>query len=291
MKNIVRSGLILSCLYFLWVSPSHSQEPQPPEICIKAYNETNLEKRESLFLECVEQSDLPGFKSLAYINLGSIAMRQNKDTKAIQYYDAAEAVVGGSVASDPSFHAYRSSAYVHVGRNADAIRDATQVFNLIQNGDIKNPQELRALLELILIPLQKGQDQTNFQKSLELFISLKDDDFYDYLNKASVLTELGRYEESLSLNAHAMALEPEHPAVLNNQCYILANLNRAVEALRFCEKARQISPDSGAILHSYAFALAKAGDCEKSEKILLKAQDAEPVVLLYKQPIECTTRD
>ncbi|MBL1431739.1 MAG: tetratricopeptide repeat protein [Robiginitomaculum sp.] len=267
-------------------TPSTAQQPKTIAVCDKAWQEQEPVKRKSLLFQCVEEADTSGLKSLAYINLGTLAFLQYDTTEAAHFYDLAE-TTGKTISSDPFFHAYRSATYSEVGRHEQAVIDAKHVLNFIQNNPHIDTSQQIPLLEMIIEPLHLAKAVKLKETVLNKYTKLPIRDWVDAHNRATSFMQINEYETAIPYAEQAYLAQPEHPAVLNSKCYLLAKTNRADEGIPYCEKALQIQPNKASILHSYAFALAKNGQCLDSQTALQKARKFQPAVVTYQQQIAC----
>lgn len=280
---------MIALLFSLLLVPETTevaQNPQQITVCERALKEQEPVKRKNLLLQCAEQTIDTGIRSLAYINLGTLAFLQHNTTEAARFYDLAE-ITGKTITSDPFFHAYRSATYSAVGRNEQAVIDAKRVLDFINNNPQIDTSQQVPLLEMIIEPLHKAGEVELKNSAINRYISLPVNDWIDDINRASILTEIGEYETAIPYAEQAYLAQPDQPIVLNTKCYLLAKTNRAAEGISYCEKALQILPGEAAILHSYAFALAKNGQCLESQNALQKANKLQPLVITYQQQIAC----
>jgi tetratricopeptide (TPR) repeat protein len=232
---------------------------------------------------------------LALINLGTQAYLRQDITDAVRFFDQAQTESGGQIYSDPSFHAYRADAYARVGRDADALANAQTAWQLLtrppdsMRADLaaSPPSDPEVVYGLILPILKKGGDP-HFAEARAAFEALPIQDYHSYANRSAVIDQLGDHEAALRQNAQALALAPNDPQVLNNQCYFLAELGRGNEALPYCTHALQIAPDVAPIHDSYAAALAAAGRCEDANRERAAAHQLDPATQDYQQPLACT---
>ena len=232
-----------------------------------------------------------GMRALALINLGSEAFRDGDYAEAVRLYDEA-APPGQEVKSDVRFHAYRGSAYQHVGRTAEAYKDAQFALSIL-NGTAKVPPEFSApkdrqpaVYELIL-PILKANGDPGLAGALAAYSTLPAQTWIDWANRAAMLEQMDDLKAALTANGEALKLAPTHPAVLNNQCYILTRAGDAKSALPYCRKALEGAPQQAAIHHSYATALAGAGQCAEATTELDAARRLDPSSATYKKPLTC----
>jgi tetratricopeptide (TPR) repeat protein len=232
----------------------------------------------------------------ALINLGSQAYLRQDYAEAVRLYDEAQPGNGQQVFSDAAFHAYRADAYHHVGRAQDALSNAQTAFALISHSlNPSNdawaqlsalPADPETVYGLILPILKEGHDP-HFDAALAAFNALPNVDWMSHANHAAVLDQLGDHAAALRENTQALALQPEHPQVLNTQCFVLAELDRGHEALPFCEHALRLAPDVAAVHDSYAVALAADHQCDAAQRERATTRQLDPVSVEYQQPLSC----
>lgn len=265
---------------------SVTEEPKQKTICSKALQTQEPTERKKLLQQCVKETSNPNMRSLAYINLGTLAYLQHDITEAARFYDLAEPE-GLSVSSDPFFHAHRSVVNSQLGYTNRAVLDAKKVIDYMEKNPKLPPIEQLALLEEIIEPLHSANETELESQVIESYLGFAVTDWIDASNRASILINIGRIEQAEPFEKLAFQAQPDHPMALNTRCYLYALTDRAAAGLGFCEKALQILPDEAALLHSYAFALAKNHQCSKSQSTLEQASKLQPAVLLYQQDIPC----
>ncbi len=278
--------LLLLTLLLNITEAGAAQEQTIDTICQEGFEAQQPEKRKELLLKCAEKSANPNIKSLAYINLGTLAYLQQNITEAARFYDLSEQE-GKSISSDPFFHAYRSSVNSHLGRHDQAVADAQKVLDYIAQNPNTPPAMQTQLFEQIIVPLHVTGTTLLENQAIKQFLALPVTDWIDALNRASVLIETKRYQQAGPLVEQAYQAKPNHPAILNAKCYLNALNDRAAQGVPYCEQALQIAPNTAPILHSYAFALAKNGQCQQSRQALSQAQRIEPSVATYQEKIPC----
>ncbi len=279
--------VLISLTMFSWsyiIRPALAEDL--PKSCVKTTKTNSIPKLKKLYLQCAKEVPEGGYRSLAYINLGTIFFREGNFSVAANYYDLADVGVG-SVSSDPLFHAYRASTYNKIGRGDEAVRDADKVVDWLKSNDTNNIQLLKELVEKIIPIYYQNNRPESFQLVLRFYIGLKDNDWIDYLNKSSVLSAVDRYDDAIVFAKKAIDMQPNHPATLNSYCYVLAKSGEPAKALPYCEKALKIEPDRAEIWHSQAFVLAEMGKCKESEKSRLQAKKLQPRDKEYMNPLPC----
>lgn len=232
-----------------------------------------------------------GARSLALINLGTEAFMDGAYAEAVRLYDEA-APPGKEIKSDVRFHAYRGSAYQHVGRTGEAYKDAQFALGIL-NGTANAPPEFSVpkdrqptIYELIL-PILKANRDPGLPGALSAYSVLPAQTWIDWANRAAVLEQMDDLPAAVKANLEALKLAPTHPAVLNNHCYILTRSGDAKSALPYCQKALEAAPDQAAVHHSYASALAGAGQCAQANTELEAARRLDPSSATYKKPLTC----
>jgi len=232
-----------------------------------------------------------GARALALINLGTEAFLDGNYAEAVRLYDDA-VPPGKEIKSDVRFHAYRGSAYQHVGRTAEAYKDAQFALSIL-NGTANAPPEFTVpkerqptIYELIL-PILKANRDPGLSSALSAYSVLPAQTWIDWANRAAVLEQTDALPAAVKANLEALKLAPTHPAVLNNHCYILTRSGDAKSALPYCQKALEAAPDQAAVHHSYASALAGAGQCAQANTELDAARRLDPSSATYKKPLTC----
>ena len=143
----------------------------------------------------------------------------------------------------------------------------------------------------MILPLLKSGNDPAFAPALAAFQRVPVTDWVGHAQRASVLKNLGDLDGALDHNAQAMAGSPDHPGLLNNQCYYLTLADRGPEAISFCQRAVEQVPDEAAFRHSYATALALLGRCAESETEMTTARRLDPSAVSYRQPLDCPAAD
>lgn len=228
---------------------------------------------------------------LTAINLGSEAFWNYDFETAAHYYDLS-APAGSQTISDVILHANRASVFLKVGRLEDSLRDARLAWGMVQEGRFDlfgNPLPDDAKLYALEYIVQTFNDAAapELDSAVRAYLETPIQTEVDLANKAAVLTEIGRYDEALTLSTELVASMPEDLGVLNNHCYLLTLMGRSEEGLPFCRKAVALGPKFAALQHSLAVALAGAGECEEADTTLAKAHALEPSVVIYSEPMTC----
>lgn len=232
-------------------------------------------------------------RALSLINLGTQAFLRQDYANAVRFYDQAQPKGGDIIFSDAAFHAFRASAYNHVGRAEDAAAEARASLVMLQRKPgLPGPpgmDDAEALLPYILPVLKEAKDP-EFERALATYRGLPAKDWISHANRAAVLIQLEDLPGALAANEKAMTLQPGHPAVLNNACIILTKTGRPAEALTSCEKAITAAPDVAAIHDSHADALAAVGKCVEAEAVLATARRLDPSSAHYQRALVCKGR-
>lgn len=233
---------------------------------------------------------------LAMLNLGTQAHERGDFAEAARYYDAADPGDGRVMYSDPAFHALRADVYFGAGRLDDALADARIALAMVTRDESLPPVvleavgrfdvDLVAVYAMILPVLREGGD-ARYDEAFAAFEALPAASFSDFTNRAIVYRRLGDHPRAIDASTRAVALAPEHPAVLNNHCYVLTTAGRAAEGLPFCEGAIAAAPRVGVVRHSYAAALAGVGRCEDAARELQMARDLDPSNVDLRRDIAC----
>lgn len=266
------------------------EPPPPPECQFDAAGRMD-------YAACAAAAPLGSvWRGLALINLGSQAYARSDFASAVRYYDEARPPPGQQMFSDVTFHAMRSAAYRHVGRDEEALADAEIAHSMLRRDPSLPQSPLQYLPEgldvettyaMILPALQSG-DQDSYNAALSSYLALPPVDWLSYANRASTLEELGDLHNALAMGEQALTRAPNEPAALNNQCYILLRMQRAREAAPLCQRAVSLAPDIAAVRHSMAEVHAALGQCDDARRELGEARRLDPASAAYRQDISCT---
>lgn len=237
--------------------------------------------------------------SWALINLGTEAYLARDFAGAVRLYDEAR-LPGQTIASDAHFHAFRGDAYDRVGRSKAALDDARMSWRLLSEdptlpaetrGRFPMDDEPRSLILALILPILKSGNDPAFGPALAAFERLPVADWIGHAQRASVLDTLGDFDGALDHNGQAMAASPDHPGLLNNQCFYLSHANRGAEAIGFCQRAVEQEPNEATFHHSYATALALIGRCDEAEAEMTTARRLDPSAVSYREPLDCPAAD
>jgi tetratricopeptide (TPR) repeat protein len=233
---------------------------------------------------------------LAMINLGTQAYVSGDRAAALNYYDKA----GDSrqVSSDVILHAFRADTFRYAGRMEEARADAAIAWNYLNNrlpegtdaADARPIDDaIRFIVLVSILPILKD-DEAEFARARDIFMSLPATDWIALSQRANVLTELGEHAGAVADSKRAVDLQPGDPVLQNNHCYTLVEAGRAGEGLPYCERAAALAPDAPQVRHSYAAALASLGRCADAEAQLAHARRLDPSAALYREPLTCTPK-
>lgn len=289
---MLRAALAVAGLSFTTAVHAQQQEPPAPREC--TYDAAGHIDHQA----CATAAPVGSFwRVLALINLGSDAYARGDFANAVRYYDEARPPTGQQLLSDVTFHAMRSAAYRHVGRGAEALADA-EIAHAMLRRDPSLPQsppeylpeglDVETVYALILPALQTG-DQDSYHAALSAYSALPPSDWISYANRAATFEQLGDLPNALAMGEQALAMAPDEPGALNNQCYILLQMQRASEAAPLCQRAVALAPDIASVRHSMAETYAALGQCEEARRALSEARRLDPVSVAYQQDILCTS--
>ncbi len=248
------------------------------------------------FQACLDASPVGSpERALSLINLGTQAFAKRDYATAVRHYDEAQPSGGKHIFSDAAFHAFRASAYDHVGRKAEALVQAEASFDILQGRRLQGmPAGAQgADPEVVLpylLPILKRGNAARFQNALAVYRSIPAKDWVTHANRTGVLTELGDFEGAQTAHAEALKAQPDHPGVLNNGCYLATKRGRAADGLAACEKAVALAPDVAAIRDTYADALSALGRCPEAEAALANARRLDPSSAHYGRRLTCKAR-
>lgn len=287
--------IAVTLLVAAWLAGSASaQQDTPPPEC--RYDAAGRVDHEACAAAAPAGSP---WRSLALINLGTQAFRRNDYPAAIRFYDEALPTNGDAFYSDATFHAYHAATLQAVGRQSEAIAEARRSLAVLR-GSTDIPEEARRrfssvpvdaeIIYAAILPVLHAANDPETAGVRATYMSMPARDWVSWVNRGGVLDQIGDTNGALQANAQALQLQPNHPAVLNSQCYFLGKLSRAVEALPFCERAIAGAPDVAAIRHSRATVLAALGRCRDANSDLIEARRLDPVSAEYKRELTCTNR-
>lgn len=285
----MRNLQLIFAVWALGLSAAWAETSSPPSVC-RADDGAQVD-----FQACadVAKHGSPE-RALALINLGTQAVLKQDYQTAVRLYDEAAPRDGSKLFSDGRFHASRAYAYDRVGRNAEALADAKvalavmrgQSFDGVQSSpEVNDPEVLFAYI----LPILKRAGDVEYAAAASAYQALPARDWISYANRAAVLIEIEDFNGATVANEAALALEPNHPAVLNNACYLATRSGRPAEGLPFCERAIAAAPEVAAVQHSYAATLASLGRCWEAADRSAQARRLDPVSTSYQQPLACAS--
>lgn len=234
-------------------------------------------------------------RALALMNLATQALLKQDFATAVRLYDEAEPANGEKIYSDASFHAFRASAYEHVGRREKALEEARTSLEMLRGRRFPGMPRVPAandpedFLPFILPVLKRGGDPA-FPEALAWYRTLPAKDWISHANRASVLSDLDDVPGALEAQALALKAQPDHPMVLNTGCVLLVKARRADEALAYCERAVKVAPETGAVHDSHADALAALGRCGEAQAALATARGLDPASVHYRRTLACAAK-
>lgn len=287
-----KGGLVAATVLWALTNHASAQEinrEQTPPACENASTEAQ-------YRACVDATQPgSGFHWLSLMHLGMIAMQRHDTAEAIRFFDQAWSISGENV-TRPRLHGYRAVAYDMAGRDGDAVREARVALSiLLRTREL--PDDVWAMLGdtqindeaayAAILPILKQANDADFDRGLAAYFALPVENWGSAAMRASALEKLDRLNEALQMSAQALALQPEHPLVLNNHCYILLRLDRSLDALPFCERAAQAAPTIAGVRHSLGAVYAALGRCDDARIQVAEARRLDPASENYSEEIEC----
>jgi tetratricopeptide (TPR) repeat protein len=261
----------------------------PPAVCTDA---TTTQNWQPCYDATAPHSN---WRMLAAINLGSQAFLRSDFAAAVRFYDEGRPPRPAVIYSDVAFHAFRASAYEHVGRTADALEDANIALRMLHR-DPSIPAEpsnyfpptiLPSAIYEMILPVLKHGERASFQTALSEYLAFPAYEWTDYANRAAILEEAGEYDRALGESAHALAMAPGEAGVQNNHCAILYDLHRYSEALPYCEAAVRIDPGIAGSRDSLSDVFAALGRCADAEREHAEAVRLDPTNVALRDPVVC----
>src|SRR5712691_2479158 len=180
----------------------------------------------------------------ALISMGHIGIdREDHGEKAdlfrlLQMYDRELAEYDWAIElnpTDPSYHNYKGTALVELGRLEMAVKEFEEAIQLNPSHPDSHNHKGLALFKL-------GQDEealVEFEKAIQL----KPGDLRYHSNKGAALFKLGRLDMAVKEFEEAIQLNPSHPDSHSNKGVALVELGRFEAALGEYDRAIQLNPN------------------------------------------------
>jgi tetratricopeptide (TPR) repeat protein len=166
------------------------------------YNKKDFDKALEFFEYSYDINKLPYFNGVVdtaiIYNLGIVALKANKNDKAVKYFK--EAIV---------YHYGESTSYVHLRNAYLAIGDTVSALNILKEGADKYPESTAMLIELINYYLTKGEAKT----ALEYLKLAKQKDTTNasfYFAEGTLHEKLNEPELALAAYTKAIQLDPKN---------------------------------------------------------------------------------
>ena len=192
-------------------------------------------------------------------------------------YDLANAAYASVSRDDPSFSA------AEMGR-ADVLRAAGKRDAAIEVMDnlariYPDAPEVFAAKGDLLRQSDRMQDaQAAYTRALSLYAENAPARWLVYYTRAIAYHQLDRWPEAEADFRASLALQPDHPQVLNYLGYSLVERGEKLdEALDMIQTAAAARPDNGAIVDSLGWVLFQLGDYEQAVGYLEQAASLEPI--------------
>jgi tetratricopeptide (TPR) repeat protein len=294
MTKFVR--MLAGCLVLLIAVPIsiQAQNATVPDVCII---ETPTNESLRACADATPEGSQPN--AWAHTYLGANAYMEGNLEQAAFHFRHSYVTDQPDLWFNPDVVGLRSATFHSVGDRERSLRDAETLFGVVTASDedlaLSFPDweitdDVRAQwLATILQPLYE-YGSPNAQRALEMWTGFPPGDIYDVTNRASVLTELGEYEEALRFSDLSIEMAPGFSPALNTRCYLLGLLERFDEALPNCSEAVRLEPQNAAFRHSYSVSLAGRGACDMANEQLREARRLTPSNPLYREAIACTPR-
>lgn len=289
MRWIVAGVLIVSSMCG---AASAQNNDTPPAACRNADGTPNWQG-------CYDATaPASGWRVLSAINLATEAYLRGDYAAAVSFYDEGRPPGGQQIYSDVSFHAFKASAYNHVGRRAEALIDANIALRMLHRDPTipSSPSDYfptnipPVMIYELILPVLRNGERAQFRSALNEYLELPASDWRDYSNRAALLEEAGEFQRALEQSGRALALAPEEAGVQNNHCAILYDLHRNSEALPYCEAAVRIDPTVAGSRDSLSDVFAALGRCADAEREHAEAVRLDPTNVAYRDPVVCPDR-
>src|SRR5712691_611866 len=180
----------------------------------------------------------------ALVSMGHIGIdREDHGQKAdlfrlLQMYDRELAEYDWAIElnpTDPSYHNYKGTALIELGRLEMAVEEFERAIQLNPNHPDSHNHKGLALFKL-------GRDEealVEFEKAIQL----KPGDLRYHSNKGAALFKLGRLDMAVKEFEEAIQLNPSHPDSHSNKGVALVELGRFEAALGEYDRAIQLNPN------------------------------------------------
>lgn len=192
-------------------------------------------------------------------------------------YDLANAAYASVSRDDPSFVAAEMGR-AEVLRAAGKSDAAIEVMENLARMFPEAPEVFAATGDLMRQSDRMEDAQAAYSRALALYADTAPQRWLVHYTRAIALHQLDRWPEAETDFRAALALQPDHPQVLNYLGYSLVERGEKLdEALAMIQKAAAARPDNGAIVDSLGWVLFKLGDYDQAVVHLEKAASLEPV--------------
>lgn len=265
----------------LFAGPAFAQDPS--ELCPTDLSDADL-------LTCTKMMpERSAGRTLGYANLGSRAYKAGDYQKADEYYAR---TYPGEMELDVTLHTRRGYIFMLFGKKDLARDDAELAYKLILAGvdwtdGPKTPPSDQMLLLPVIVETLFGSQSKLAEPAAQNYLRRTPEFWGDHMERAVVLSQLGRQVEALAELDIAEKDQPDLPVLKGNRCVFLRRLGRPREALSFCEQAVAAEPDKFSNLVSLMGAYIDMAECDKARVVYANALRRFPDASDLKQPPVC----
>ncbi len=192
-------------------------------------------------------------------------------------YDLANAAYASVPRDDPSFSAAEMGR-AEVLRAAGKLDAAIEVMDNLSRIYPDAPEVFAAKGDLLRQSDRMEDAKAAYSRALALYNDNAPAKWAVYYTRAIANHELDLWPEAEADFRAALALQPDHPQVLNYLGYSLVERGEKLdEALEMIQTAAAARPDNGAIVDSLGWVLFRLGQYDESVDYLEQAASLEPV--------------
>jgi len=149
----------------------------------------------------------------------------------------------------------------------DRLEDAMEVAERASKIAAASPAHLAQAWQLKHLIYFEEADYVAASEAAERVVALKPSSALGFMQRATALSKLGRYEEALADAAWAISIAPGDSEVWRGQAYVFCELNRHAEAQRALDHALALDPRNVKALVELAQVLATL---ENYKQLLLR---------------------
>jgi tetratricopeptide (TPR) repeat protein len=231
------------------------------------------------------QGDVPDVYTLMFARTAHYLWPENSAAtlmtagllEKLHQYDLSNAAYTSVARDDPAFHAAElgRADVLQAGGRIDA---AIEVLDALSRTHPDMPEVFANLGDTLRQDGQFGAAKDAYSRALELYADDNPVKWFIYYTRGICGHQTDDWPSAEADFRAALALQPDHPQVLNYLGYSLVERGEKLdEALGMLETAADARPDSGAIIDSLGWVLFQLGRYEEAVGLLEAAAALEPV--------------